>query len=90
MNLFNKLFGKPKNELVKENDDKAKKALKSLKESIEMLGKKDSFIAKNNIKMKEEAKNELKLGNKKKALYLLKKIKMGETEMENLYGMIQI
>jgi charged multivesicular body protein 6 len=87
MNLFGRLLGKSSND--KKNDEDARKTLFNLKDTIETLTKRETFIEKNIQKMRQDAKLEIKNGNKSKALYFLKKIKMSQKEQEHIYGMIQ-
>lgn len=88
MNLFGKIFGKSVDD-SKKNIDEASKTLYALKDTITTLNKRDEFIEKNIQKMRQEARAEMKNGNKPKALHLVKKIKMSEKEQEHIYGMLQ-
>lgn len=85
MDFFFGLFGKKK-EI--DTVSPSTKAVNSIKDSIEMLNKKQIFIEKNINQLRSEASDELKNGNKNKAILLLKKVKMNEKELENIAGML--
>ena len=61
-------------------------AIGQLKEAQEMLEKKERHIEKTVLKLREDAKAKLRAKDKRGALYLLKKAKMYDAQVQQLYG----
>jgi charged multivesicular body protein 4 len=80
MNFFS-LFGNKK----KEETLSPLKVIQNMKETLQMLEKREEFLEKCINKFKTEAKITLKT-NKQKTLLLLKKAKMNEKQLLSIYG----
>ncbi|GBG86947.1 hypothetical protein CBR_g44400 [Chara braunii] len=78
MSIFQRLFGKPKEE------QSALPTLEKLKETLEMLEKKEAFMQKKIGMEIERAKEFTRLKNKRAAIQCLKRKKMYEVQVDNL------
>eukprot|EP00244_Chara_vulgaris_P011423 TRINITY_DN5657_c0_g3_i1.p1 TRINITY_DN5657_c0_g3~~TRINITY_DN5657_c0_g3_i1.p1 ORF type:complete len:236 (+),score=58.46 TRINITY_DN5657_c0_g3_i1:290-997(+) len=78
MSIFQRLFGKPKEE------QSALPTLEKLKETLEMLEKKEGFMQKKIGMEIERAKEFTRAKNKRAAIQCLKRKKMYEVQVDNL------
>lgn len=63
--------------------------LESLRETLALIDKKEQYFDDTIAGLRKTVGTEIATGHKNKAVFLLKKVKMYETELQNLYGIKQ-
>lgn len=76
------LFGKKKSQPIVKPDQ----AIHKLQETLDMLSKREAHLESQISMMREEAKKSLQQKNKSRAIHLLKKCKLLQTQVDSVFG----